>query len=62
MGKVEAAVPILGGEARIAEAPISDYACDASPSEADGAVSGAKETFSQRLNVWLNHCMKDGAA
>ncbi|MGO5362982.1 rhamnosyltransferase WsaF family glycosyltransferase [Collinsella bouchesdurhonensis] len=62
VGKVEAAAPILGGEVRIAEAPIPGCACDASSSEANGAVSGARETFSQRLKAWMNRCMKDGAA
>ena len=61
-GKVGVVVPILGGEVRIAEAPIRGCACDASSSEADGAVSGANETFSQRLKAWANRCMKDGAA
>lgn len=61
-GKVEAAVPILGGEVRIAEAPIPDCACDVSSSEADGAISGAMETFSQKLKAWVNRCMKDGVA
>ena len=62
VGKVETAVRIWGGEVRIAEAPISGCVCDASSSEADGAVSGAKETFPQRLKAWVNRCMKDGAA
>ena len=61
-GKVEAAVPILGGEVRIAEAPIPDCACDVSSSEADGAISGAMEAFSQKLKAWANRCMKDGVA
>lgn len=62
VGRVEAAVPILGGEVRIVEAPVPGCACDASSSETDGAASGAKETFSQRLKVWVNRFMNDGAA
>lgn len=60
--KVEAAVLILGGEVRISEAPILGCACDASSSETDAAVSGAKETLSQRLKAWMNRCIKDGVA
>lgn len=61
-GRAEAAVPILGGEVRVAEAPIPGCARGTSFSEADGAVSGANETFSQRLKAWMNRRMKDGAA
>lgn len=62
VGKVEAAVPILGGEVRIAEAPITNLVCGEPVSDIDDTDSGARETFPRRLKAWVDRCIKGGVA
>lgn len=62
VGKVEATVPILGGEVRISEALITNLVCDEPVSDIDDTESGARETFPRRLKAWVDRCMKDGIA